>query len=867
MERLPISLIDLVNPRVGTHSWQINVFVPLKPNLALNSGADRLERVKCNKQAKRLRKIVSIHILLRKMSPSARQPQRVESTNGIIATPKSSDDDIENNVLIEAVNISKLNLKQNESATEGYGSIDTDSMDATASTQQTIEYELKDYANDDQSDKASAKDFELLNVLGQGSFGKVFLARKIQGTNTGKLYAMKVLKKATLKVRDRLRTKMERNILAQIQHPFIVKLHYVVKYRVTYECSAFQNDSKLYLILDFLRGGDLFTRLSKEVMFTEEDVKFYLAELVLAIEHLHNIGIVYRDLKPENILLDRDGHLVVTDFGLSKESLGTTGKTYSFCGTVEYMAPEVVNRRGHSAAADWWSLGVLMYEMLTGRLPFQGETRQDTMTQILKAKLTMPNFLSREAQSLLRSLFKRVPENRLGYGQNGHKQIKEHSFFSTIDWQKLYRRELQPPFQPTLTSDVTCYFDTEFTRKTPKDSPAHPASVNAHELFRGFSFVATGVLEADEEALNKVPILRSPIKKINPRGLNSKIGSSAANKAVIKRQFLDDYEIGEEIGRGSFSTCKKCVHKTTKAEYAVKIIDKSKRDPSEEIDILLRHSHHAGIIRLFAVYDDGNSVYLVQELCRGGELLDHIFKAKYFDEHEAALIMLKLAQILAYLHSNQIVHRDLKPSNIMFLRPNTKDPEDLRLIDFGFAKLLRSENGLLMTPCFTAQFVAPEVLKKQGYDQGADVWSLGVLLFAMLGGEAPFATKPTDEPSKILQRFGEGKITMTGPRWDKVSDLAKDLVQRMLNVDVNRRITAKEIVIHPWILTKSTIKSTAPSLNNLKSDKQPEEIKKSINLTFKALMVKDKQPVFLSPVTESALAQRRNQRPKSLSNV
>jgi p90 ribosomal S6 kinase len=161
----------------------------------------------------------------------------------------------------------------------------------------------------------------------------------------------------------------------------------------------------------------------------------------------------------------------------------------------------------------------------------------------------------------------------------------------------------------------------------------------------------------------------------------------------------------------------------------------------------------------------------------------------------------------------------------MFLRPNTKDPEDIRLIDFGFAKLLRSENGLLMTPCFTAQFVAPEVLKKQGYDQACDVWSLGVLLFAMLGGEAPFATHPNDEPSKILQRFGEGRIAMNGPRWEKVSDLAKDLVLRMLNVDANRRITAKEIVIHPWLLSKSNIKNNATSLNNLKSDKQPEEIK------------------------------------------
>lgn len=198
-------------------------------------------------------------------------------------------------------------------------------------------------------EKADPSQFELLKVLGQGSFGKVFLVKKISGSDARQLYAMKVLKKATLKVRDRVRTKMERDILVEVNHPFIVKLHY-----------AFQTEGKLYLILDFLRGGDLFTRLSKEVMFTEDDVKFYLAELALALDHLHSLGIIYRDLKPENILLDEEGHIKLTDFGLSKESIDHEKKAYSFCGTVEYMAPEVVNRRGHTQSADWWSFGVLM---------------------------------------------------------------------------------------------------------------------------------------------------------------------------------------------------------------------------------------------------------------------------------------------------------------------------------------------------------------------------------------------------------------------------------------------------------------------------------------------------------------------------
>ncbi|XP_030172632.1 ribosomal protein S6 kinase alpha-2 isoform X7 [Lynx canadensis] len=282
-------------------------------------------------------------------------------------------------------------------------------------------------------EKADPSQFELLKVLGQGSYGKVFLVRKTKGSDTGQLYAMKVLKKATLKVRDRVRSKMERDILAEVNHPFIVKLHY-----------AFQTEGKLYLILDFLRGGDLFSRLSKEVMFTEEDVKFYLAELALALDHLHGLGIIYRDLKPENILLDEEGHIKITDFGLSKEAIDHDKRAYSFCGTIEYMAPEVVNRRGHTQSADWWSFGVLMFEMLTGSLPFQGKDRKETMALILKAKLGMPQFLSTEAQSLLRALFKRNPCNRLGAGLDGVEEIKRNPFFMTVDWNVSCARRSPP---------------------------------------------------------------------------------------------------------------------------------------------------------------------------------------------------------------------------------------------------------------------------------------------------------------------------------------------------------------------------------------------------------------------------------------
>ncbi|XP_068261640.1 ribosomal protein S6 kinase alpha-2 isoform X1 [Nyctibius grandis] len=672
-------------------------------------------------------------------------------------------------------------------------------------------------------EKADPSQFELLKVLGQGSYGKVFLVRKIKASDAGQLYAMKVLKKATLKVRDRVRSKMERDILAEVNHPFIVKLHY-----------AFQTEGKLYLILDFLRGGDLFTRLSKEVMFTEEDVKFYLAELALALDHLHGLGIIYRDLKPENILLDEEGHIKITDFGLSKEAIDHDKRAYSFCGTIEYMAPEVVNRRGHTQSADWWSFGVLMFEMLTGSLPFQGKDRKETMALILKAKLGMPQFLSTEAQSLLRALFKRNPSNRLGAGFDGVEEIKRHPFFVTIDWNKLYRKEIKPPFKPAVgRPEDTFHFDPEFTSRTPTDSPGVPPSANAHHLFRGFSFVASNLVqEPAQQDVHKITV-HPIVQQLHGNNIH----------------FTDGYEIKEDIGIGSYSVCKRCVHKATETEFAVKIIDKSKRDPSEEIEILLRYGQHPNIITLKDVYDDGKYVYLVMELMRGGELLDRILRQKCFSEREASAVLCTITRTVDYLHSQGVVHRDLKPSNILYM-DESGNPDSIRICDFGFAKQLRAENGLLMTPCYTANFVAPEVLKRQGYDAACDIWSLGILLYTMLAGFTPFANGPDDTPEEILARIGSGKYALTGGNWDSVSDTAKDIVSKMLHVDPHQRLTAVQVLRHPWIVNREYL-----SQNQL-SRQDVHLVKGAMAATYFALNRAPQAPR-LEPVLSSSLAQRR----------
>ncbi|KAJ7375674.1 Ribosomal protein S6 kinase beta-2, partial [Desmophyllum pertusum] len=245
--------------------------------------------------------------------------------------------------------------------------------------------------------------------------------------------------------------------------------------------------------------------LEREGIFMEDTACFYLSEIVLALEHLHKQGIIYRDLKPENILLDTQGHVVLTDFGLCKEAVFENNLTHTFCGTIEYMAPEILTRSGHGKAVDWWSLGALMYDMLTGSPPFCGDSRKKRLTRqvdatILKGKLVLPPFLSAEAKDFIRKLLKRHPQARLGGGpgQEAATTIKCHSFFRAIEWEDLYSRKVEPPFKPNISGEEdVSQFDSKFTRQTPVDSPVDSMlSESADKIFQGFTYVAPSVMDS-----------------------------------------------------------------------------------------------------------------------------------------------------------------------------------------------------------------------------------------------------------------------------------------------------------------------------------------------------------------------------------
>ena len=252
---------------------------------------------------------------------------------------------------------------------------------------------------------------------------------------------------------------------------------------------AFQTDEKLYLVLQFLPGGELFFHLKEETKFDVERAKFYAAQIVLAIEHLHKNDIIYRDLKPENVVLDADGYVVLTDFGLAKTNITNATPTYTFCGTPEYLAPEILKGQGHAKSVDWWSLGILLYEMMVGLPPFYSENINEMYELILKAPLKFPNFIPADAQSLLRGLLEREEFKRLGGGPTDALEIKSHPFFSNIDWDQLYERKLEPPFRPQLKDgDDIKYFDEEFTSERAVDSFAEVIDKEENQNFDDFDF-------------------------------------------------------------------------------------------------------------------------------------------------------------------------------------------------------------------------------------------------------------------------------------------------------------------------------------------------------------------------------------------
>uniref|UniRef100_A0A8C9WIL8 non-specific serine/threonine protein kinase n=1 Tax=Scleropages formosus TaxID=113540 RepID=A0A8C9WIL8_SCLFO len=327
--------------------------------------------------------------------------------------------------------------------------------------------------------KVTMCDFDYLKLLGKGTFGKVILVRE---KATGMYYAMKILRKDVIIAKDEVaHTVTESRVLQNTRHPFLTTLKY-----------AFQTHDRLCFVMEYANGGELFFHLSRERVFTEDRARFYGAEIVSALEYLHSRNVVYRDLKLENLMLDKDGHIKITDFGLCKEGITDEATMKTFCGTPEYLAPEVLEDNDYGRAVDWWGLGVVMYEMMCGRLPFYNQDHERLFEQILMEDIRFPRNLSPEAQALLAGLLKKDPKQRLGGSPDDAKEVMRHKFFISINWQDVLQKKLIPPFKPHVTSETdTRYFDDEFTAQSITVTPPDKCKCEVRTHFPQFSYSAS----------------------------------------------------------------------------------------------------------------------------------------------------------------------------------------------------------------------------------------------------------------------------------------------------------------------------------------------------------------------------------------
>ncbi|XP_069314742.1 protein kinase C theta type isoform X4 [Eulemur rufifrons] len=328
--------------------------------------------------------------------------------------------------------------------------------------------------------KLKIEDFILHKMLGKGSFGKVFLA---EFKKTNQFFAIKALKKDVVLMDDDVEcTMVEKRVLSLAwEHPFL-----------THMFCTFQTKENLFFVMEYLNGGDLMYHIQSCHKFDLCRATFYAAEIILGLQFLHSKGIVYRDLKLDNILLDKDGHIKIADFGMCKENMLGDAKTNTFCGTPDYIAPEILLGQKYNHSVDWWSFGVLLYEMLVGQSPFHGQDEEELFHSIRMDSPFYPRWLEKEPKDLLVKLFVREPEKRLGVRGD----IRQHPLFREINWEELERKEIDPPFRPKVKSPYDCSnFDKEFLNEKPRLSFADRALINSMDqnMFRNFSFVNPGM--------------------------------------------------------------------------------------------------------------------------------------------------------------------------------------------------------------------------------------------------------------------------------------------------------------------------------------------------------------------------------------
>lgn len=498
--------------------------------------------------------------------------------------------------------------------------------------------------------------FDILKLVGEGAFGKVFV---VKNALNQEIYAMKVISKKLLRKKNNIQyMKSEREILTKTNHPFVTSLRY-----------AFQSETKLYLVMDFLSGGELFFHLKRIGLILERDARFYFCEMILAIEFLHSINIIHRDLKPENVLLRSDGHICITDFGLAKE-IGDQANARTLCGTSEYMAPEMLVRNGYGKGVDWWSLGALFYEIMTGKPPFRAPNQKDLDRKILTEKVSFPSFLSTNSHSLLKGMLEKDVNKRLGaskstmFSLGGVSALKKHVFFEGIDWVVVQHLQYSPPIDfsslsltskgnlsPIATSNsqlngldsLTLNFANDFTDQdisrsiveeslSGMNSPDTRSRVNSHE-FDDFEYFHAPLECPRDVYLDFESKLANKLNKLEKKkNLRAKKEEQKNGKLNLEKELKQQEEIAQERDKLKFSELKKLKLNldSFENEYHLKKLeyDKTVKNRLEENEKLLSIGRKVKAVRKKLREITDLELKLVQENSESSRILTPEQQAK-----------------------------------------------------------------------------------------------------------------------------------------------------------------------------------------------------------------------------------------------
>ncbi len=514
---------------------------------------------------------------------------------------------------------------------------------------------------------------------------------------------------------------------------------------------------RCYLVLEACLGGELFDRIVQKQHYSEREARGAMKTLLKAIAYCHEMGIVHRDLKPENLLLTSkhdDVNIKVADFGFA---VRVTPRTLlkCQCGTPGYLAPEIICKQDYAAPVDIWSLGVIFYILLGGYPPFSTSCAPKAFAKIKKGEFKFHHKFWKDVSSSVKSLIKSM-----------------------------------------LTVNPN-------NRITAVQALNHPWML------------------ASDSLINKTEISLDQLRLFNARrklksSISSILAAQRLHDIVKQRKISDYYQLQGELGKGAFAVVKSAKSLKCPGDVAVKCYKRkmlcAKELQSLDVEVrILLSINHPNILKLIDTFEDPFYYYVVVEKASGGELFDRIVEKVRYNEADAQVVIHTILDAVSYCHTRGIVHRDLKPENLLLW--GTNNDTELKIADFGFAAVC-SENTLLKEQCGTPAYVAPEILKRRPYDQAVDMWSIGVISFILLGCYRPFRHK---NRTKLFSIIINGVYEFHPSYWGNISNEAKDLINRMLQVDPSKRITALEALKHPYVkITPESLKQ-----RNIDSNLQP----------------------------------------------